>query len=111
MLDKIKGLGSHVATKTGDAVDGVTASVKQGVDSLSITAANLTDALNDKAVRVSTAQACSILEIAMEELKGRPLSGRPVCLTATVNFGIASLEMQVQLPASDDDGGAAAHPG
>lgn len=98
MLDKIKELGVQVATKATDAVEEVTASVKGGADSLANTATTMTDALNEKAVRVSTAQVCSILEIAMEELKGRPLSAQPVSLTATVNVGIASLEMQVHLP-------------
>lgn len=97
MLDKIKDLGTHVATKANDAVDGIATSVKGGVESLTNTATSVTDALNEKAVRTSTAQICSILEIAMEELKGRPLSEQPVSLTATVNFGIAALEMQVHL--------------
>jgi len=97
MLEKIKGLGTQVATKANDAVEGITTSVKGGVDSLANTATNMTDALNEKAVRASTAQMCRILEIAVEELKGRPLSEQPVSLTAAVNVGIASLEMQIHL--------------
>lgn len=100
MLDKIKGLGSQVATKANDAVEGITSSVKGGVESLANTATTVTGALNEKAVRASTAQMCSILEIALEELKGRPLSSRPVSLTATVNIGISSLEMQIHLEPS-----------
>lgn len=103
MLEKIKGLGAHVATKANDAVDGITSSVKGGVDSLANTATSMTDALNDKAVRASTAQMCSILEIALEELKARPLAERPVSLTATVNVGIASLEMQVHLQPTEKE--------
>jgi len=97
MFDKIKGLGAQVATRANDAVDGITTSVKGGVESLANTATTVSDALNEKAVRTSTAQMCRILEIAQEELKGRPLAQRPVSLTATVNFGIASLEMQIHL--------------
>ena len=97
MLNKIKELGAQVAAKANDAVDGITSSVKGGVDSLANTASNMTDALNEKAVRASTAQMCSILEIAIEELKSRPLSAQPVSLTTTVNIGIASLEMQIHL--------------
>lgn len=97
MLETIKGIGAHVATKANDAVDGITTSVKGGVDSLANSAANMTDALNEKAVRASTAQMCRILEIAVEELKARPLSAQPVSLTATVNVGIAALEMQIHL--------------
>ena len=96
MLDKFKGLGSQVAHKAGNAVDGITASVKDGVESLTNSAGMMTGSLNEKAVRASTAQMCTILEIALAELKGRPLSQqRRVSLTATVNIGIASLEMQV----------------
>ena len=36
MLDKIKGLGSQVATKANGAVEGITSSVKGGVESLTI---------------------------------------------------------------------------
>lgn len=105
MLDRIKDIGAQVATKANDAVDGITISVKEGVESLANTATNVTDAINEKAVRASTAQMCSILEIAVEELKNRPLSAQPVSLTTTVNFGIATLEMQVHLqPAGIVDG-------
>lgn len=103
MLDKIKGLGAHVATKANDAVEGIATSVKGGVESLANTASSVTDTLNEKAVRASTAQMCSILEIALEELKARPLSSRPVSLTATVNIGIAALEMQVHLDPTEPD--------
>ncbi len=97
MLEKIKDIGAQVANKANDAVEGVTTSVKGGVESLAQTASHMTDALNDKAVRASTAQMCSILEIALDELKSRPLSAQPVSLKTTVNIGIASLEMEVQL--------------
>ena len=103
MLDKIKGLGAQMATKANDAVEGITTSVKEGVDSLTSTASSMTDALNEKAVRASTAQMCSILEIAIEELKTRPLSAQPVSLTATVNIGIASLEMQIHLQPTEKE--------
>lgn len=106
MLDKIKGLGAQVATRANDAVEGITTSVKGGVDSLTNTATSMTDALNEAAVRASTAQMCRILEIAMEELKGRPLSAQPVSLTATVNVGIAALEMQIHLPTSENERGS-----
>ncbi|HAF45144.1 MAG: hypothetical protein A2100_00065 [Sideroxydans sp. GWF2_59_14] len=98
MFEKIKGLGSQVANKANDAVEGVTTSVKGGVESLAQTASDMTDALNEKAVRASTAQMCSILEIALDELKTRPLSAQPVSLKATVNIGIAALEMEIRVP-------------
>ncbi|MGC2166476.1 MAG: hypothetical protein WA632_10735 [Gallionella sp.] len=97
MLEKIKELGAQVQGKALDAVEGVSTSVKGGVASLTHTANNVTDMLNEKAVRASTAQMCSILEIAIDEIKTRPVSARPVSLTATVNFGIAALEMQIRL--------------
>lgn len=108
MLDKIKGLGAQVATKANGAVDGITTSVKGGVESLANSAATVTDALNEKAVRASTAQMCNILDVALEELKGRPISNWPISLTATVNVGIAALEMQIHLePAAKESEGDA----
>ena len=90
MLDKIKDLGAQVATRANGAVEGLATTVKGGVESL-------TDTINEKAVRASTAQMCNILEIALDEIRQRPIAERPLTLTATVNFGIASLDMQVQL--------------
>ena len=86
MLDKMKDLGSHALTKTTEAIDAVTSSVSSGVDSL-----------NEKAVRASTAQMYRILEIALEELKNRPLAEQPLSLTSSINIGVASLELQVHL--------------
>lgn len=97
MLDKIRDLGNQVASKANDAVDGVTTAVKGGVESLANTATTVTDTLNEKAVRASTAQMCNILEIALDELRQRPLAQRPVSLKASVTIGIAALEMEVQL--------------
>jgi hypothetical protein len=104
MLDKLKDIGSQVAAKTGDAVGGIATTVKGGVESLANSASSMTDSLNEKAVRASTAQVCNILQIAVEELKSRPLSNQRVSLTASVNFGVAALEMQVHVePAEKRD--------
>ncbi|MEN0035440.1 MAG: hypothetical protein AAGC78_00175 [Cellvibrio sp.] len=86
MLDKMKDLGSQALIKTNEAISTVTTSVTSGVDSL-----------NEKAVRASTAQMYRILEIALEELKGRPLADQPLSLTSTVNVGVAALELQIHL--------------
>lgn len=86
MLDKMKDLGTQALTKTTEAIDAVTSSVSSGVDSL-----------NEKAVRASTAQMYRILEIAIEELKKRPLAEQPLSLTSSINIGVASLELQVHL--------------
>lgn len=90
MLNRIKDLGSQVANRAGETVDGITASVKGGVE-------NLADTLNEKAVRAATAQMCTILEIALEEVRQRPIGQRPATLTASVNIGITALEMQIEL--------------
>jgi hypothetical protein len=113
MLDRIKGLGTQVATTASDAAQGITSSIKSGAEAVASAATSASEAINEKAVRASTAQMCSILEIAVTELKSRPLSARPVSLTATVNFGLATLEMQIHLPSSKDDeasGSEADHP-
>jgi len=113
MLDKLKDIGSQVASKASDAVEGLSTTVKDGVGSLANTAVSMTEAVNEKAVRASTSQACTILEIALQELRARPLAERPVTLTAAVNFGVASLELQVHVPAGslETDGPAAVSPG
>ena|SRR6478672_6741180 len=97
MLEKIKDLSAQVTTRANNAVEGVKTSVKNGAEALAATAGTVTDAINEKAVRASTAQMCAILEIALDEIKGRPIAERPASLTATVNIGITSLEMQIQL--------------
>ena len=97
MLDKMKDLGSQAANKANDALGGISSSIKDGVGSISTAASSMTESLNEKAVRASTAQVYRILEIAIEELKNRPLSSRPISLTASVNIGIAALEMQIHL--------------
>jgi hypothetical protein len=86
MLDKMKDIGNQALVLTGDAIGAVTSSVSNGVDSL-----------NEKAVRASTAQMYRILEIALEELKGRPLAHQPLSLTSSINVGVASLELQIHL--------------
>ncbi len=97
MLDKMKDLGSQAANKANEAIGGLSSSIKEGVGSFSTAASSMTESLNEKAVRASTAQVYRILEIAIEELKDRPLSNRPISLTANVNIGIAALEMQIHL--------------
>lgn len=97
MLDKMKDLGSKAANTATDALGGISSTIKEGVGSISTAATSMTESLNEKAVRASTAQVYRILEIAMEELKDRPLSSKPISLTASVNLGIAALEMQVHL--------------
>lgn len=89
-------LGVQAVTKAGNAVNNLTTtSVREGASSLASGAGSVTESLNEKAVRASTAQVCSILEIALKELETRPLSSRRISLTATVNIGVASLEMQI----------------
>lgn len=101
----MKGLGAQAANKANDAVESITTSVKEGVGSLTSTASAVADTINETAVRASTAQMCNILEIALEEIKRRPLSRRPISLTATVNVGITALEMQVQLDPAEAESG------
>jgi hypothetical protein len=97
MFDKMKDLSAQVVSRAGDAVGDITTTVKGGIESLANTAGTMTEAVNERAVRASTAQVCSILEVAIEELKSRPLANQRVTLTASVNIGIAALEMQVHV--------------
>lgn len=86
MLDKMKDLGNQALVKTNEAIDAVSNSVSSGVGSL-----------NEKAVRASTSQMYRILEIALEELKDRPLAQQPLTLTSSINLGVAALELQIQV--------------
>lgn len=101
LLEKLKKLGVQMVTHTEDAVSGMTSAVRGQGESIGAVASSVansvTHTLNDKAVRMSTAEICNILEIAMDELRGRPLSQHRVSLIATVNIGVASLEMQVHV--------------
>lgn len=118
MLDKIKTFSSQVAEDAkqaaSSAADSITSSVKGGVQSVTNAAVSVGEALNEKAVRSSTAQASTILELAIQELKTRPLSNRPLTLTATVDFQVASVQIQVHLTPEDfaqvDAGGQKALP-
>lgn len=105
MFEKIKNFSSQVAEdakqKANSAVDGITSSVKGGVQSVTSAAVSMGEALNEKAVRSSTAQASNILELAIQELKTRPLSSRPLTLTATVDFQLAAVQIQVHLTPED----------
>jgi len=105
MLDKMKDLGSQAANKATDALGGISSTIKDGVGSFSNAASSMTESLNEKAVRASTAQVYRILEIAMEELQSRTLSNKAVSLTASVNLGIAALEMQIHLGPEPYPGG------
>lgn len=99
MLDKMKDIGAQVASRANNAVEDLTATVKGRVESL-------TDTISEKAVRASTAQACNILETALDEISRRPIAERPLKLTATVNLGVASLQMEVQLDGNPQASGA-----
>jgi hypothetical protein len=103
MLEKMKGFGSQMVSTANDTANGISTSVKAGAKSLANTATDAVDEINDMAVRYATASMCSMLEIAIDELKDRPLSAWPVSLTVNSNVGIAALEMQVHLQPIKDE--------
>ena len=97
MYSPLSKLTSSITSKATEIADNVSDKARQGVESMSTAATNLADSINETAVRNSIAQMCTLLELAIEELKKRPLSERPISLTSIVNFGVASLEMQINL--------------
>lgn len=101
MLHKIKGIGGQVATTASDAAKGISTSVKHRAESIASATISATEAINDKTVRSTTAQICSTLEIAIDEIKSRPLSEHPISLTSSVDLGVFSMEIQVHLEATD----------
>lgn len=86
MLDKMKELGSQTISN-----------IKSGAETVVSGAISVTDSLNEKAIRTSTAQMYNILEIALDELKNRPLAEHPLTLKSSVNIGIAALELEIHL--------------
>jgi hypothetical protein len=86
MLDKMKEFGSQAVSN-----------IKMGAETVVSGAVSVTDSLNEKAIRTSTAQMYNILEIALDELKNRPLADRPLTLKSSVNIGIAALELEIHL--------------
>jgi len=99
VFDKLKGLGDQVGAMTTEAVDSATATVKSGVDKLTSASSTAASVATDKAVRTAVEQLRRVVRISSEELSRRPPSERPSTLTATVNIGITSLELTVEIPA------------
>lgn len=95
MFNTIKELGTQITTLAGDAVDGVTATVRHGADNMADKAGAAASSLNEKAVRAAIGQMRNVLQVAAEEMRLRPVFDRPVTLTTAVNIGFTSLEMQV----------------
>lgn len=95
MFNTIKELGTQITTLAGDAVDGVTATVRHGADNVADKAGAAATSLNEKAVRAAIGQMRNVLQVAAEEMRLRPVFDRPVTLTTAVNIGFTSLEMQV----------------
>jgi len=113
MLDKMKGIGSQLTTLATDAVGGVRSSVKEGAGSFADAAGAAASSLNEKAIRAAVEQMRTILRIAAEEVAAKPVSERPVTLTASVNLGFTALEMQIVMPgdaAPESTGQAASAP-
>lgn len=104
MLNKMKGLGGQLTTKASDAVDGIAATVKGGVESLGDAATGAAVALNDKAVRTAVAQMRHVLEVAIDDLRQRPLPHSPVTLTASVNIGVTALQMEIVIDNPEPEG-------
>lgn len=101
MLDRMKDLGNQLTTLAGDAVDGVRTSVRERAENIADAAGAAASNLNEKAVRTAVDQMRTILRIAAEEVAAKPVSERPVTLTASVNLGFTALEMQIVMPGGE----------
>lgn len=101
MLDRMKDLGNQLTTFAGGAVDGVRSTVREGAESIADAAGTAASNLNDKAVRAAVDQMRTILRIAAEEIAAKPVSERPLTLTASVNLGFTALEMQIVMPGGE----------
>ena len=101
MRDKFKSIGSHLTQIAAEAAGGVAVSVKDGAGSIADAASAAATTLNEKAVRKAVEQMRTALQVASEELQKRPISARPVTLTASVNLGVTALEMQIVMAGED----------
>ena len=111
MLDKIKGIGSQISSLAGDAVDGVASSVKEGAGTIANAAGSAVSTLSEKAVRAAVEQMRTVLQVASEELRQRPVSDHPVTLTASVNIGVTALQVQVVIDGAASPAISGAHQG
>jgi hypothetical protein len=108
MLDKLKGIGGQI----GEAVGGVASTVKDGAGTVAQAATGaarsagqavgaLNEKVNEVATRESIGRMRDTLAIAVEELRKRPVSARPVTLVAKVDLVVTSLEIQMVFDPSD----------
>ena len=107
MLDKIKGIGNQLTSLASNAVDGVTSSMKEGAGSISDAARAAASSLNEKAVRAAIGQMRTVLQIAAEELRQRPISNHAVTLKTSVDIGFTALEMQIVMDPVEGEQGHA----
>jgi hypothetical protein len=99
MLDKIKDIGSQIGSLAATAADGVAASMKEHAGTIANATSSAASTFSEKAVRTAVDQMRTALKIAAEELRQRPVSDQPVTLTASVDIGVTSLQMQIVIPA------------
>lgn len=97
MLDRMKELGNQLTSKASEAAGGIKSTVRSGVEGLTGVASDTANTLNEKAIRTSVEQLRTIIAIATEELKARPIAGVPATMTASVSIAGVSLEIQVAL--------------
>lgn len=98
MLDRMKDLGNQLSTKASETADGIKSSVKSGVEGLAGAASDAASSLNEKAIRATVERMRTILTVATDELKLRPIDGAPATMTATVSLGGIALAIEVTLP-------------
>jgi len=97
MLDRMKDIGNQISTKASEAAGGIKSTVKNGVENFTGVASDAASTLNEKAIRTSVEQLRTIIAIATEELRARPIAGAPATMTASVSIAGVSLEIQVTL--------------
>lgn len=98
MFDKIKGIGTQIGSLATTAADGVAASVKEHAGTIADATTAAASTLSEKAIRAAVEQMRTVLKIAGEEVRQRPISEHPVTLTASVHIGVTALEMQIVIP-------------
>ena len=97
MLKRMKNLGEQLTDKAAKAAGGVVSTIGEGVGNLAGSAGNVALGATDKTVRAAVDQLCNVIEIAVDQLRQRPLPTSRVTLSASVGLGATALQMQVVL--------------
>ena len=93
----LKGFSDSVATTATKAKNGITEAAKESLTSISDFVSDKVSSTGDAAIRASVAQLKKVLDIAVDEYSKNPSSIANGAISASVNIGVISLQIEVSL--------------